>query len=339
LLLSIHMHSSGGSSGGEGAIVGAGGSPFGLGSDVGGSIRMPAFFNGVFGHKPTGGLVPSTGQFPVAENEALRYLTSGPLARRAEDLMPLLRILAGPDGKDPACVAMKLGDPKDVRLRGLRVVHVPDNGMTRVDPVLVDAQDRAAEALRERGANVVRARVDQLRSSLEMWSSMMSAAGGTAFGTLLGNGEPIDALAQLARWAVGRSPHTLPAIALTLIEKVPALMPGRTEKMVALTRALRHDVVSLIGEGGVMLFPSYSMPAPRHHRAFFPPVDWAYTAIFNVLELPVTQVPLGLGARGLPLGVQVVGVHADDHVTIAVAEALEEIFGGWVPPRQFDEPG
>jgi fatty acid amide hydrolase 2 len=330
---------SGGSSGGEGAIVGAGGSPFGLGSDVGGSIRMPAFFNGVFGHKPTGGLVPSTGQFPVAENEALRYLTSGPLARRAEDLMPLLRILAGPDGKDPACVAMKLGDPKDVRLRGLRVVHVPDNGMTRVDPVLVDAQDRAAEALRERGANVVRARVDQLRSSLEMWSSMMSAAGGTAFGTLLGNGEPIDALAQLARWAVGRSPHTLPAIALTLIEKVPALMPGRTEKMVALTRALRHDVVSLIGEGGVMLFPSYSMPAPRHHRAFFPPVDWAYTAIFNVLELPVTQVPLGLGARGLPLGVQVVGVHADDHVTIAVAEALEEIFGGWVPPRQFDEPG
>ena len=330
---------SGGSSGGEGAIIGAGGSPFGLGSDVGGSIRMPAFFNGVFGHKPTGGLVPSTGQFPVAENEALRYLTSGPLARRAEDLMPLLRILAGPDGKDPACVAMKLGDPKDVRLEGLRVVHVPDNGMTRVDPALVDAQERAADALRQRGAHVVRARVDQLRSSLEMWSSMMSAAGGTAFGTLLGNGEPIDALAQLARWAVGRSPHTLPALALTLIEKVPALMPGRTEKMVALTRALRHDVVSLIGEGGVMLFPSYSMPAPRHHRAFFPPVDWAYTAIFNVLELPVTQVPLGLGARGLPLGVQVVGVHADDHVTIAVAEALEEIFGGWVPPRQFDEPG
>ncbi|MEO7092697.1 MAG: amidase, partial [Polyangiales bacterium] len=106
----------GGSSGGEGAIIGAGASPFGLGSDIGGSIRMPAFFNGVFGHKPTGGLVPSTGQFPVAANEALRYLTSGPLARRAEDLMPLLRILAGPDGKDPSCVAMKLGDPKGVRL-------------------------------------------------------------------------------------------------------------------------------------------------------------------------------------------------------------------------------
>src|SRR5207237_4871758 len=100
----------GGSSGGEGAIVGAAGAPFGLGSDIGGSIRMPAFFNGVFGHKPTGGLVPNSGQFPMAHGPALRYLTTGPIARHAEDLMPLLRILAGPDGDDAGCVAMELGD-------------------------------------------------------------------------------------------------------------------------------------------------------------------------------------------------------------------------------------
>ncbi|MFW5740001.1 MAG: amidase, partial [Myxococcota bacterium] len=86
----------GGSSGGEGAIIAAGGTPFGLGSDVGGSIRMPAFFNGIFGHKPTGGLIPNTGQFPIAHNEARRYLTTGPLCRRAEDLYPLVQILAGP---------------------------------------------------------------------------------------------------------------------------------------------------------------------------------------------------------------------------------------------------
>src|SRR4051812_38877312 len=101
----------GGSSGGEGAIIGAGASPFGLGSDIGGSIRGPAFFNGVFGHKPTGGLVPGTGQYPLARGAALRYLTTGPLARRAEDLMPLLRVLAGPDGHDGGCEAMPLGDP------------------------------------------------------------------------------------------------------------------------------------------------------------------------------------------------------------------------------------
>ena len=81
----------GGSSGGEGAIIGAGGSPFGLGSDVGGSIRMPAFFNGVFGHKPTGGLVPGSGQYPEAHGEGARIVATGPLARRAADLWPLVK--------------------------------------------------------------------------------------------------------------------------------------------------------------------------------------------------------------------------------------------------------
>jgi fatty acid amide hydrolase 2 len=325
----------GGSSGGEGAIVAAGGSPFGLGSDVGGSIRMPAFFNGVFGHKPTGGLIPNSGQFPIAENDALRYLTTGPLARRAEDLMPLVRILAGPDGIDSRCAPMRLGDPRSIAIDGLRVVDVRGNGLIGVDDALLDAQERAAIALEQRGAKVVRARIDSLKSSIEMWSSTLAAAGGASFGTLLGNGEPVRALEQLARWAIGRSPHTLPAIVLALVEKIPALLPERATAMIALTRALRHDIVSLIGEGGIMLFPSYSSVAPRHHRAMFPPTDWAYAAIFNVLELPVTQVPLGLGRDGLPLGVQVVGVHGNDHVTIGVALELEKIFGGWVPPAQF----
>src|ERR1017187_710104 len=88
----------GGSSGGEGAAIGSGASPFGLGSDIGGSIRIPAFFCGVFGHKPSNGLVPHTGSYPVAHGEAKRLLCAGPLARRGEDLMALLRILSGPDG-------------------------------------------------------------------------------------------------------------------------------------------------------------------------------------------------------------------------------------------------
>src|SRR3954464_7410832 len=116
----------GGSSGGEGAIVGAGGAPFGLGADIGGSIRMPAFFNGVFGHKPTGGLVPGTGQYPIASNAALRYLSTGPIARRAEDLMPLLRILAGPDDLDAGCTPFSLGDPAAVSMADLTVLDVRD---------------------------------------------------------------------------------------------------------------------------------------------------------------------------------------------------------------------
>ena len=80
----------GGSSGGEGAAVGAGGSPIGLGSDIAGSIRLPAFFNGVFGHKCSAWLVPNTGHFPPVEGEVTRMFSLGPLARRAEDLMPVV---------------------------------------------------------------------------------------------------------------------------------------------------------------------------------------------------------------------------------------------------------
>ena len=112
----------GGSSGGEGAAVGSGGSPFGLGSDIGGSIRLPAFFNGVFGHMPSSNIVPNTGQFPVAHGEAATMLRAGPIARRAEDLMPLLRILAGPDGVDSLARDVELGDPAAVSLEGMEVV-------------------------------------------------------------------------------------------------------------------------------------------------------------------------------------------------------------------------
>jgi fatty acid amide hydrolase 2 len=101
----------GGSSGGEAAVVAAGVSPIGVGSDIGGSIRMPAFFCGVFGHKPTGGAVPNTGQFPIARNEALRYLTTGPITRHAEDLFPMLQIMAGPDGEDAFCRPIHFGAP------------------------------------------------------------------------------------------------------------------------------------------------------------------------------------------------------------------------------------
>ena len=82
----------------------------------------------------------------------------------------------------------------------------------------------------------------------------------------------------------------------------------------------------------MLLYPSYTRTAPRHGRPLLTPIDWVYTAVFNVLELPVTQVPLGLDSEGLPLGVQVAGCPGQDHVTIATAMALEADMGGWIPP-------
>ena len=322
----------GGSSGGEGAMVGAGVSPFGLGSDVGGSIRMPAFFNGVFGHKPTGTLIPNSGQFPTTEGIALRYLTTGPLTRRAGDLWPLVQLLAGPDGLDTACSHAPLGDPRAVSLKGMKVLSVETNHIRKPSADLVDAQRRAARALEARGAHVEVVEIPEFRHSIDYWSAMLGSSEGPGFAEMLGTPRFVDVAGQFARYAVGRSPHTLPALMLAALEKPMGGGRKRAEQLIARGERFRDDLAARLGDNGVMLFPSHSLPAPRHGLPQLRLIDWVYTAIFNVLEFPVTQVPLGLNAAGLPLGVQVVGNHFRDHVTVAVAQALEEDLGGWVPP-------
>jgi fatty acid amide hydrolase 2 len=315
----------GGSSGGEGAIVAASAAPFGLGSDIGGSIRMPAFFCGVFGHKPSPGLVPNTGQFPAVTEGGNGLLATGPIARRAEDLWPLLQVLADP-GK-------LTGDPAAVSVEGMVVLDVEDNGRIAVSRELREAQIAAGKALARRGARVRTFGSPLFRKSLEMWAALMKASGGASFAEQLADGHgEVRPLPELARWAMGRSVHTLPAIGLALLEKLPALRDERAVELRALAPRLRAEIVEALGERGVLLYPPYPRTAPRHNQPLLLPIQWMYTAVFNATQLPVTQTPLGLDAKGLPLGVQVVGAPGGDANTIAVARALEEDLGGWRPP-------
>jgi fatty acid amide hydrolase 2 len=314
----------GGSSGGEGAVVGAGGSPFGLGSDIAGSIRLPAFFNGVFGHKPSAGVAPAEGHFPAASGEAERFVTAGPIARRAEDLMPLLRVLSGDHAS--------LRDPRSVRIGELSVVSIEGDGEHDVHPELVKAQRQAADALARTGARVRVVTLPALRRSFEMYVATLRASSSDAFGDLLSEGKGFRSTTELVRWALGKSRHTLPAIGVALVEPMGDVLDKHMRPYVSAGQALRAELSSLLGPNGVLLYPSYTEPAPRHAATLFPPGRFAYTAILNVLGLPVTQVPLGLSRDGLPLGVQVVAQSGRDHVTIEVAEHIESVFGGWVPP-------
>lgn len=325
-------HICGGSSGGEGSIIGAGASPFGLGSDIGGSIRMPAFFNGVFGHKPTGGLIPSTGQFPRSEGAALRYYATGPLCRRAEDLAPLTQIMAGPDGRDESCredIAL-LDTPVDVSK--LRVYVIDTNNFIDPTPEIRDGVRRAAHALSQRGCQVERIHIEDLKHSFEIWSSMLGSSDGPTFSELLGEGTPIPVMRELRRWFGRQSPHTLPALALALSEKITKYATGRVEQMIEKGNKLREELVDLLGDDAVLLYPPFPEVAPRHLHPLYKPAHFVYTGIFNVMELPSTQVPLGLSDELLPLGVQVVARHGQDHLSLAVAKELEDIFGGWIAP-------
>ena len=286
----------GGSSGGEGAIVGAGGAPFGLGADIGGSIRMPAFFNGVFGHKPTGGMVPGTGQHPIASNEALRYLSTGPIARRAEDLMPLLRILAGPDDQDLRCAAFPLGDPAAVSMEDLTVLDVRDRNHIPISRDLLSAQDRAVAALEKRGARVRKTSVPGLRHAVEIWSAMTQAAGGPTFAELLGNDGPaVNPLLEFARFCAGRSPHTLPAIGLALLEQIPKLLGSSSAAFIESGRKLRAELAELLG--------------PRHRDALSPLPDaraapWLRAPAADAVGIYSDLQRAGAARHGRPGGAQ-----------------------------------
>jgi amidase len=149
--------SPGGSSGGEAALQGAGGSPVGLGSDSGGSLRVPAHLCGVATLKPTSGRVPNTGAFDHPGGMSDTRTQIGPLSRYVEDLTPILKIVAGPDGRDSGVVPMPVDDPDAVELRGLRVAFYTDDGATPTTTETAASVAEAADALAQAGASVTEA--------------------------------------------------------------------------------------------------------------------------------------------------------------------------------------
>lgn len=324
----------GGSSGGEGAIIASGAVPFGLGSDVGGSIRMPAFFNGIFGHKASSALVPNTGQFPITQGEGLRYLATGPMARHAEDLWLLLDILKGPDGADEICEERALPHPDTVDLSTLRVMSVETNHLRRPSRALRHAQRDALERLAPLVDSVAHTDIPEFRKSPLYWGAMLGSSPGPSFAEMLGVTGLRAVGQELFELLRGRSSHTLPAIALALLDGPNTPRGKRTQRAIIEGRRFRDSLNETLGEDGVMLFPSYPSVAPKHHWPQARLLDWLYTAIFNATEMPVTQVPLGLDDNGLPVGVQVVAAHGNDHLCLAVALALEKAFGGWQPPER-----
>lgn len=321
----------GGSSGGEGAAVGSGGSPMGLGADIGGSIRIPAFFNGVFGLKPSPGIVPSTGQFPTTETEvAAKMLTIGPIVRRAEDLIPMLRVIAGPDGVDPYVRETTIGDPADVSIADTKILLSEDTSFVPVSRELRAARLRAAEALQSAGATVETVSLRSMKRALELYLAVLKLEAGVSVADLIvaEGSAKVTLRAALKR----KGPHTRALRLLLMSEWMTGKMPqGQLRRAAAAREAFETEMHAAIGDA-VLLHPTHPRVAPRHGRTVGKPWLLTTTAVFNLAAVPVAQIPLGLNPRGLPLGVQAAAGPDRDHVAVAVALELERAFGGWVPP-------
>jgi fatty acid amide hydrolase 2 len=310
----------GGSSGGEGAAIGAGFAPIGLGTDIGGSIRLPAFFNGVFGHKSSPGMAPIDGHFPAPTTDGPgQMLAAGPLARRAEDLMPFMRAIAD----------VEFGDPATVSIDGLEVVLSEGASLFPVRSELREARERAAGALAAAGATLRRERLTGMRRAAEYYLATLASSQEDLLEVFALDAAPSISKVALDR-ARRRSVHTLPLALMFMARRVSDRIPNR--RAIAAGEALRDELDEVIGDG-VLLHPPFPRVAPRHGGTIGRPWVLANAAVFNLTGHPVTEVPVGLGRSGLPVGVQVVAGRERDHVSIAVALELERALGGWVRPN------
>ncbi|XP_071538036.1 fatty-acid amide hydrolase 2 isoform X3 [Panulirus ornatus] len=326
----------GGSSGGEACLQSACGAPFGIGSDIGGSIRMPSFFNGIFGHKPTYGIVSNLGQEPVATGEAKEFLVTGPICKYTQDLLPMLRVLAASNAH-----LLKLS--KKVDVRNLRYFYVEDDGgsplVTPIHSELRAAQRKVVLHLEKAyGIKAKKISLTKLKAALPIYFAKLASVEGahTFCEELALKKGSVNIWIEAVKWCVRLSRHTLPGILLGLMEKL--FTHGKNSesypKLLTMCADLRSEIKELLGEDGVLLFPSHPTTAPYHSQPIFRAFNFTYTAIINVLLFPSTQCPLGLGTNGLPLGIQVVANHHHDHLCLTVAGELEKAFGGWVCPSE-----
>lgn len=315
----------GGSSGGEGSLISACGSPLGIGTDIGGSIRIPSAVNGIFGHKPTGGIVSTLGTFPGAVGRLDDMHVCGPMSRFSEDLLPALRVMAGENAK-----ILRLDEPVD--LTKLKVFYQKDDGgsvfCSKVDFDIQLAVDRAVGHLK--GICTTEApkktNIKYLKDTFEISMNHYAAVDMAA---IISNGKGLNRFFELFKVLFGWSRYTLHSIYYAgKFNGKPKSGPQLTLK----ENELRKQFEEMLGTDGVFLFPTHPTVAFYRSEAIIHFANISYTSFVNLLGLPSTAVPMGLGSEGLPISVQVIAGRNQDRLCLAVAKELERVFGGWVEP-------
>lgn len=317
--------SPGGSSGGESAAVAAGLSAGGLGSDSGGSVRVPAHFTGICSLKPTPGRIPGRGHLPPCVGPFATLGAIGPMARTIADVALLFRTLSGQDPLDPICPPITYRDRSLDELRSHRIGFFEDDGLTPVTPETRAAVNAAAAVLREAGFRIEPFRPRTLEPLRKLWWTFFVQCGAMFY-------EP-----EIR----GKRDQLSPIFTefLSIAETYGPLTASELLNAWAELDLLRSKMLAEMHEYPVLLCPVAAIPAFHHGER-----SWAidgtsvayldavrYTQWFNTLGAPAAIVPVGRSPEGLPIGVQIAARPFEDEVALGIAAVIDAAFG-YRPP-------
>jgi len=316
----------GGSSGGESAAIAAGMSAGGLGSDSGGSVRVPAHFTGICSLKPTPGRIPGEGHMPPCVGPFSFLGAIGPMARTIADVALLFHVLSGQDPVDPVSPPIALRTPSLDEIKRLRIGYFEDDGLTPVTPETRQAVQDAAQALRKQGFDVRPFRPKGLEQARKLWETFFVRCG-TLFEEPLVRGHE-DQLSPVFQDFLARA------------HAAPPLTAGELLNAWAEADIIRGKLLAQMQEFPLLLCPVCAVPAFRHEERSWiidgQAVEYLdamrYSQWFNLLAAPAAVVPVGRAPEGLSIGVQIVGRPYDDEIVLTVASVIDREFGYVVPP-------
>lgn len=324
----------GGSSGGSAAALACGFTPLEIGSDIGGSIRLPSHMSGVMGHKPSYGIVPAHGQIPGPPGTLTQadLAVGGPMARTVEDLELGLDLLAGPDRWNAPAWRLELPPPRAAELGGYRIAVWLDDDRCPLDAEVRALLEGAVTALADGGA-----RVDTgVRPSFTL--DKVADAFSTLLQAALSGGYKPDEIERLAA-DTGDSPSSVTRRRTAIRHREWLSVNERRLQM-------RRRFEDLFEDWDVLLLPVMPCVALPHDHSEpmsertvdFAGSTWQYWDVATWMApagacyLPATVVPVGLTESGLPVGIQIVGPHLHDRTTLGLARHLAEITGGCPRP-------
>lgn len=304
-----HSRTSGGSSGGEAALIAACGSPFGLGSDAAGSVRLPAHYCGIASLKPTSGRLARTGHVPPAGGWAETVWQIGPMARHVEDLQALMPILLGEDGEDSTVIPMPY---PGVPIKNLRLTYFTNNGFAEPDSETQAVVEAAGKAL-----GAVESHPPGIERSQELEMMFLGADGG-------------DGVREFLKSIGSDRTHPLLNGWLAKLGEYRTDLKGFAACF-ALIDEFRARMHAYLTKTDVLLSPVSTSPALLHGTSIEEKnfKGFSYTMTYNLTGWPAAVVRCGTSSAGLPIGVQIAAAPWREDVVLGVARRLEEIFGGW----------